>query len=94
MRNWFKAIVMSVVLFGCTSTEHNVEVDYPLPTPIKVSEVKWLVVTKDTIASQPDNVVIIGLTWKDSLKHRQYMESLLDYIKKQQIIICNHQKCE
>jgi hypothetical protein len=94
MHNWFKVVILSIVLVGCSNREIQPNLSYPLPEPVGVSKIQWHVITKDTIAKQPNNVVFIGLTWEESLEHRQFMEKLLDYIKKQKIIICKHQTCE
>jgi len=91
------AIGLSLILLGCSARVEYLEpvkVSYPLPKPVQMKEVTWQVITKETMSEKPDNVVLIGLDWNESLTHRQDLGKLLDYIKKQQVIICKHQKCE
>lgn len=91
---YIKAIALSVILLGCTSPRIETKVTYPLPDPVDKSQIKWQVITKETMRTVPDNAVYVGLSWDDQLKHRQYLEDLLNYIKQQQTIICKYQTCE
>lgn len=96
MRYWF-IIGLSIILGGCSSNIKFIEPPKPvynLPVPVKPSNVKWKVITKETMKNQKDSVVFVGLTYDDSITHRQWLESLKIYIEQQQAIICKHQNCE
>lgn len=93
----YVAIGLFLILVGCSAKVEYIEkpeVVYPLPDPVKMKELKWHVLTKETMSEKPDNAVFVGLDWNESLEHRNDLEKLLDFIKKQTIIICKHQTCE
>lgn len=81
---------------SCSRIEYveKPSVEFPLPEPVETRSVKWRVLTKETLRELPTNAVFVGLSWEDSLKHRQWLEDIKVYIQKQQIIICNHQSCK
>lgn len=97
MFNW-KVVGLSIALIGCTSVDTRFieapKMIYPLPEPVVPSGVTWRVITKETIKKEKDEVVFIGLSFDDNIRHRQWLESLKLYIEKQQAIICKHQPCE
>lgn len=80
-----------MLLNGCAQVQPTV--DYPLPKPVNPVEIKWYVITKETLSKKPKDVVFVGLTWEDSLKNRKWLEELKSFIEQQNIIICKHQVC-
>lgn len=96
MRNWI-VFGLSITLLGCSANVKFIEppkIEYPLPEAVEPSGVKWEVLTKKTMASKKDSDVFVGLSYDDSIAHRQWLEKVKAYIEKQRIIICKHQTCE
>lgn len=96
MRYWY-AVCLSLMLMGCSTRTVIVEppkLTFPLPEYVPAPNVKWKVLTKETIKKEKDVDVFVGLSYDDSIELRKWLETIKVHIQKQKLIICNHQECD
>ena len=61
-----------------------------MPRPLRAYNPDWMVITKETIAEQPDNFVAQGLEWDQGQEYAIWLEDVKRYINQLLLVACSY----